>query len=85
MAPELFPPTQDALYLHLKRANKVAYEWKTALDQHQSPPNPEEHGWDADRNENIKIKWTTKAPGITANSNVFLIFSLITLFFFVSN
>ena len=63
LAPELLPLTQDALYLYLKRANKVPYEWKTALDQHQSPLNPEEHGWKADGNGNIKIKWTTKAPG----------------------
>ena len=26
LAPELLPSTQDTLYLHLKRANKVAYE-----------------------------------------------------------
>ena len=40
-APEILPPTQDALYLHFDRANKVAYEWKTALDRHQGPLNPE--------------------------------------------
>ena len=34
IAPEILTTTQDALYLHLKRAIKVAYEWKTALDQH---------------------------------------------------
>ena len=43
------------LYLHLKRENKVAYKWKTALDQHQSPLNPEKHGWEAYGNGNIKI------------------------------
>ena len=35
----LFLP--NALYLHLKRANKVTHVCKTALGQHQSPLNPE--------------------------------------------
>ena len=88
LAPELLPPPQYALYLHLKLGNKVAYEWKTALDQHQSPLNPEEHGWETDGNRNIKIKWTTKAPGIIQYSKIlqileFFLFSLITLFFFL--
>ena len=34
----------------------MAYEWKTALDQHKTPLNPEEHGWETDGNGNIKIK-----------------------------
>ena len=37
LATELLPPTQDALYLHLKRANKVPYEWKTALGSTSEP------------------------------------------------
>ena len=34
---------------------------KQNLDQHQSPLNPGEHGWETNGNENIKIKWTTKS------------------------
>ena len=31
LATEFLPPTQDAMYLRLKRANKGAYEWTTEL------------------------------------------------------
>ena len=71
LAPGLLRPTQGALYLHLKQAHEVAYERnKTAIDQHQSALNPEEHGWETDGNGNIKIKWATKAPGIIQYSNI---------------
>ena len=48
----------------------MAYEWKTALDQHQSPLNPEEHGQETGGNRNTKIKWTTKAPSIIQYSKI---------------
>ena len=40
------------------------------LDQHQSTHNPVEHGLETDQNGNIKIKWTTKAPGIIQYSKI---------------
>ena len=65
----------------------MAFEWKTALDQRQSPLHPEQYGWETDANENTKIKWTTKASGVIQYSKflqvleLFWLFYLITLFF----
>ena len=55
-----------------------------SLDQHQSPLNLENNGWQNDENGNIKIKRTTKAPGIIQYSKILQIleiFSLFTLYF----
>ena len=38
------PPTQDALYIHMERANFQSYEWKHALENN-SRQDPEGHGW----------------------------------------
>ena len=35
--PQSLPPTKDALYLHIKRANYQCQLWKKALDYHPPP------------------------------------------------
>ena len=61
---------------------------KWHMNQHQSPLNPEKHGWQMDEIGFIKIKWTTKAPGVIQYSKILQIlaffFFMFTLFF-VSN
>ena len=52
-----------------------------SLDQHQSPLNPENNGWQNDENGNIKIKWTTKAPGIIQYSKILQILRNFSFFF----
>ena len=59
----------------------MAYEWKTALDQYKTPLNPEEHGWETDRNGNIKIKWAAEAPGIIQYSKILQILEFFSFFF----
>ena len=59
----------------------MAYEWKTALDQHKTPLNPEEYGWETDGNGNIKIKWAAKEPGIIQYSKILQILEF--FFFFL--
>lgn len=68
--PELLPPTKDALNLHMDRANKVTFEWKTAFHSFQDELSPEEHGWKIDDNGDLEIQWTTLAPGCKSSSNI---------------
>ncbi|CAH3146219.1 unnamed protein product [Porites evermanni] len=39
------PPTQDALILHIKRANYQTMVWNKALEPCPSLPKPEDSGW----------------------------------------
>ena len=41
----MLPPIQDALYLHMERANFQSYEWNNALENNGCQ-DPEGHGWD---------------------------------------
>lgn len=49
------PPTQDALYFHLKRANYQTFIWKQATTTHVNLPSPNDHGWTTENNMLIPI------------------------------
>ncbi|PFX25959.1 uncharacterized protein LOC111329635 [Stylophora pistillata] len=40
-----FPPTKDALHLHIRRANYQSMIWNKAKEPHLSLASPEENGW----------------------------------------
>lgn len=42
---ESLPPSQDALHLHLDRANYQAFIWKKAVEEKTDCPLPADHGW----------------------------------------
>lgn len=42
---DALPPTQDALILHIKRANYQTMVWNKALEPCPSLPKPEDSGW----------------------------------------
>ena len=42
---DALPPTQDALILHIKRANYQTMVWNKALEPCPSLPKPEQNGW----------------------------------------
>ena len=42
---ESLPPSQDALHLHLDRANYQAFIWKKAVEPKPDCPLPTDHGW----------------------------------------
>ena len=42
---DALPPTQDALILHIKRANYQTIVWNKALEPCPSLPKPEDSGW----------------------------------------
>ena len=69
-APELLPQTKDALNLHMDRANKVTFEWKTAFHCFQDELSPEEHEWKIDHNRDLEIQWTTLDTGLKNSSQV---------------
>ncbi len=55
------PPTQDALRLHIMRANYQALIWKHALDGNYKPPLPDGHGWSV-KNDIIEVVWMLQDP-----------------------
>ena len=57
--PRKLPPTQDALYLHIKRANYQSFEWKRALCYEYS--NPVGNGWIIEDGA-LSIQWTLNRP-----------------------
>ena len=59
--PERFPPTKDALKLHMMRCNYQVYEWKKAFDVNHIPNEPVGSGWDK-KNDKLEIKWMTRKP-----------------------
>lgn len=59
---ECLPPNEDALKLHISRCNYQAYIWRHALDQNIDAPSFLEHGWDEDKDGNVKIKWLSGPP-----------------------
>ena len=50
---ESLPPSQDALHLHLDRANYQSFIWKKAVEPKSDCPLPTGHGWVM---ENGKLK-----------------------------
>ena len=47
-APEMLPPTSDALHLHIKRSHYQASLWMQAHCKYPSLPSPETMGWKND-------------------------------------
>ena len=57
---ELIPPTENALYLHLKRAiYQGAYVWGQLLTPVQSIPSPADWGWKMGEDDKWEPVWTT--------------------------
>ena len=57
--PRKLPRTQDALYLHIKRANYQSFVWKRALCYEYS--NPVGNGWIREDGA-LSIQWTLNRP-----------------------
>ena len=55
------PPTQDALQIHVQRANYQAAVWVRALQAKPVVPSPCEYGWEI-ANDQLTIKWMTRKP-----------------------
>ncbi len=55
------PPTQDALRLHIKRANYQAMLWKHALQGNYKPPSPDGHGWSV-KDDTLEVVWMLQDP-----------------------
>ena len=55
------PPTQDALHLHLQRANYQAAIWSRALKTKPAVPTPLNHGWQL-VNSVLTIEWLRQRP-----------------------
>ena len=53
------PPMQDALILHICRANYQCYIWKNALNAKFEAPSPNGHGWIVEESK-LKVLWITK-------------------------
>jgi len=49
----VLPPCQSILQLHIKRANYVAYIWKSCCGENTEMPPAFKHGW----NEKGEIQW----------------------------
>ena len=54
------PPTQDALRLHVLRANYQCYIWKNTLDAYVSAPSSIGHGWIVNKGI-IDVLWIARA------------------------
>ena len=48
--------------LQLKCANYVIRIWKQALFHYPEKLNPADHGWEIDRYQKTKIRWSTLKP-----------------------
>ena len=53
------PPTQDALYIHMERANFQSYEWKHALENKSSRPR---RAWLDKKDEALAVEWLRQKP-----------------------
>ena len=62
--PNKLPPTQDALYQHIKRVNYQVREWKQALDTSYQRTDPNGNGWRVSGDGNLEIKWGLKKPAL---------------------
>ncbi len=56
---ENFPPTQEALNQHTRRAIYQAYCWNRALLAQQELPNPADWGWKKENSTGWEPRWTT--------------------------
>lgn len=56
------PPTQDALLLHIKRANYQSAIWSRSLVAVQDAPMPQGHGWVLTDEGDLAVQWMTKEP-----------------------
>lgn len=55
---EQLPPTEDVLYLHIKRSNYQAYIWRHCMENSLNMPDPNTHGWYVnDESGDLEIKW----------------------------
>ena len=55
------PPTQDALQMHVQRANYQAAVWVRALQAKPVLPSPCGYGWEI-ANDQLTMKWMTRKP-----------------------
>ena len=55
------PPCQDALSLHVSRANYQAAIWRCSLLARPDVPSPMQHGWQLVDGE-LRIHWMTQQP-----------------------
>ena len=58
--PQVLPLSQDALKVHITRANFQTMGWKNALSHHSAPLNLNNQGWRMD--ESIEIRWMNQKP-----------------------
>ena len=56
------PPTQDALKMHIKRANYQAGVWRRAMEANPARPYFHNQGWQIGDDNEVTIEWTTKPP-----------------------
>ena len=55
------PPCRDSLKNHARRANYQALVWKRCLEQFQTIPEPEDHGWSC-HNGVLSMDWMNGLP-----------------------
>ena len=56
------PPTQDALKMHIKRANYQAGVWRRAMEANPNIPSFHNQGWQIGDDNEVPTEWTTKPP-----------------------
>ncbi len=59
------PPSKNALWHHVQRANFQCYVWKQACTQGAELANPEGHGWRVQSSE-CTIVWSSQLPAPNA-------------------
>ena len=55
-------PTQDALKMHIKRANYQAGIWRRAMEASPDIPSFHNQGWQIGEDNEVTIEWMTKPP-----------------------
>ena len=60
--PELLPPCQSSLKLHVSRSNYQAAIWRRAIVALPDTPSPHGQGWEVTTQGDISIKWLGSKP-----------------------